>query len=273
MTAKMPTGMTRRARVRVATTVLIMTIVALLSGCSEANVERFEYLRVTVDGQQALGISKKDAAIRGVVVYFHGLDADEFAVTSDDPHKTLTEKLVNAGFAVVSSRAGGNAFGNTESQRNYRELANMALELFRVQNVFFLAESMGAVAAINLLAASETSRIRGLAAINPAIDLANASASYAPIVAESYPDHPARELANPMNFPPNALAGRQIRFYVSPDDVVVPAAANAMAFEKRFRGDAKISVVKCSGGQGDPSCFQGDDLLKWFSSLELRVEP
>jgi pimeloyl-ACP methyl ester carboxylesterase len=272
MTAKALTGKTRCARVRVAAAVLVIAIVAMLSGCSEANAEGFEYLRVTVDGQQTLGISKKDAAIRGVVIYFHGPDADEFAVTSDDPHKTLTEKLVNAGFAVVSSRAGGNLFGNTESQRNYRELANMALEHFRVENVFFLAESMGAVAAMNLMAATETSRIRGLAAINPVIDLANASASYAPIIAESYPDRTALDLANPMKFPPNTFADRQIRFYVSGGDVVVPAAANATAFEKRFGGDAKISVVKCSGGHGDPSCLQGDDLLKWFSSLELRVE-
>jgi pimeloyl-ACP methyl ester carboxylesterase len=149
----------------------------------------------------------------------------------------------------------------------------MALEHYRVENVFFLAESMGAIAALNLMAATDTSRIRGLAAVNPAIDLTDISASYAPFIAESYPDHPTLELTNPMKFPPEAFSGRQIRFYVNDGDVVVPAAANAIAFAKRFGGDAKISVVKCSGGHGDPSCLQGDDLLKWFSSLEVRAEP
>lgn len=266
----MRAGALRRAVLAVAG--LIVVLVALLSGCSDANVEQFEYLRVTVDGQQTLGISKKGGAVRGVVVYFHGPDADEFAIATDGPHKNLTERLVNADFAVVTSNASGNAFGNPQSQRNYRELANMALERYRVQNVFFLAESMGAVAALNLMAGIETSRIRGLAAINPATDLANASSSYAPIIAESFPDHPTLERTNPMSLPPQAFAGKRLRFYVSNDDTVVPATSNALAFQKRFGATANMSLVACSGGHGDPSCLQSDDILKWFSALEVRTE-
>jgi pimeloyl-ACP methyl ester carboxylesterase len=244
-----------------------------MSGCSEATPEGFEYLRVTVDGQQTLGISKKDQPPRGVVIYFHGPDADEFAITSDEPHRLMTEKLVNAGFALVSSQASGNAFGNPQSQRNYRELANMSIEHYRVENVFFLAESIGAVAAVNLMVAAGTTRIRGLAAINPAMDLANATAPYAPFVAESYTDRPTLDSTNPMNLPPNAFAGKRIRLYVSKDDDVVPAGANALAFQRRFGGEADISVVDCAGRHGDASCVQGDDVLKWFSALERRVEP
>jgi pimeloyl-ACP methyl ester carboxylesterase len=251
---------------------ITVALVVLLSGCSSADAEHFEYLRVTVDGQQTLGISKKGGVVRGVVVYFHGPDADEFAVTADNPHKKLTERLVNADFAVVSSKASGNAFGNPQSQENYRELANMALQHYRVENVFFLAESMGAVAALNLMAGTETSRIRGLAAINPATDLANASTSYAPVIAESFPDHPTLELTNPMNFPPEAFTDKQIRFYVSDSDAAAPATSNALAFQRRFGATAKISLVGCNGGYGDPSCLQGDDLLKWFSALEVRAE-
>jgi pimeloyl-ACP methyl ester carboxylesterase len=251
-----------------------VTLVVAASGCGTPQPEAFEYLRVTVDGQQTLGISKQDHPVRGVVIYFHGPDADEFAITSNEPNRLMTEKLVNAGFAVVSSKASGNAFGNPVSQRNYRELANMALEHYRVENVFFLAESMGAVAAVNLMVATgANTRIRGLAAINPALDLANASPSYAPFVAESYRDRPTLDSTNPMNLPADALAGKRIRLYVSREDEAVPASANAFAFERRFGGEADISVVNCAGRQGDPSCVQGDDVLKWFSELERRVEP
>jgi len=251
---------------------VIVAIVVFVSGCSGGDAENFEYLRVTVDGQQTLGISKKGGAIRGVVVYFHGPDADEFAVTYDNPHKKLTERLVNANFAVVSSKASGNAFGNPQSQENYRQLANMAVEHYRVENVFFLAESMGAIAALNLMAATETSRIRGLAAINPTTDLANASTSYAPVIAESFPDRPTLELTNPMAFPPEAFTDKQMRFYVSNDDAVIPAAADALAFQKRYGATAKLSLVGCDGGFGDPSCLQGDDVLRWFTTLEVRAE-
>lgn len=250
-----------------------LALAATSSACSDLSPEGFEYLRVTVDGQQTLGISKQDQPVRGVVIYFHGPDADEFSITSDEPHRIMTEKLINAGFAVVSSKASGNAFGNPQSQRNYRELANMSLIHYRVENVFFLAESMGAVAAVNLLVTAGTTRIRGLAAINPAMDLANSPPSYAPFVAQSYADRPTLELTNPMNLPAYAFAGTRIRIYASKDDEVVPAGPNALAFQRRFGGEADISVVDCAGRHGDPSCVQGDDLLKWFSSLEQRVEP
>jgi hypothetical protein len=79
-------------------------------------------------------------------------------------------------------------------------------------------------------------------------------------------------LTNPMNLPPNAFVGKKIRLYVSKNDEVVPADANALAFRQRFGGEADISVVDCAGRHGNSSCFQADDLLKWFSVLERRVE-
>jgi acetyl esterase/lipase len=252
---------------------IAIALIATTSGCSKPSGEGLEYLRVTVDGQQTLGISSRNQSVRGVVIYFHGADADEFSITSDEPHKIMTEKLVNAGFAVVSSNASGNAFGNPQSQSNYRELANMAVLRYRVENVFFLAESMGAVAAVNLMVLDGKRRIRGLAAINPAMDLASSTPRYAPLVAKSYTDRPTLDSTNPMNLPPKTLAGTRMRLYVSNDDEVVPAGANGLAFQRRFGGDADISVVNCAGRHGDPSCVQGDDVLKWFSSLERRVEP
>jgi pimeloyl-ACP methyl ester carboxylesterase len=249
----------------------VLAVAAMsLSSCATQTAESFDYMRVTVDGQQTLGVSKKDTRLRGVVIFFHGPDGDEFSITSDEAHKTVTETLVNAGFAVVASQASGNAFGNPQSQQNYRELASMSLGHYHVDNVFFLAESMGTVAAMNILAEPGTYRIRGLAAINPVLDLANVPAPYVPLVANSYPDSTSLELSSPIRFLPDAFADRRIRFYVSSDDALAQTRSNVAAFQQRFGGTTDISVVGCEHGVGDPSCLQGDDILKWFTALEKR---
>src|SRR5438128_2238681 len=109
---------------RVALAVLL-TVVMTLAACSAAEKGTFEYYRVTIDGEQALGISATNTVTRAVVVFFHGVGGNEFSI-SDPEHLAMTTELVNAGFAVAASRAGGDAFGNPVSQRNYIYLGGAA---------------------------------------------------------------------------------------------------------------------------------------------------
>jgi pimeloyl-ACP methyl ester carboxylesterase len=250
--------------------ILVLLVTAAVS-CSSQKAGRFDYLRVTVDGQQALGISAKDAMIRGVVIFFHDAGTNEFSITSDQAHRDLTTKLVDAGFAVVSSNAGGDAFGNDASQMNYVYLGGTAVDHYHVENVFFLAESMGAIAATNLLARNLTPRVRGFAAVNPMFDLGAVAPQYRSTIAESYPTQ-SMDSVNPMNIPLDAMRNKNIRLYVSPEDSLVGADANAIAFQRRFGSAADVSVVQCSGQHRDRSCFQGDDIVKWFAEMEKRPE-
>jgi pimeloyl-ACP methyl ester carboxylesterase len=265
-----PKALWPSALIRTAVVALVAVLVASLSSCSKSD-PGFEYMRVSVDGQQTLAISKKGVAVRGVVVFFHGLDGDEFTLTSEDAHRAVTEKLVNAGFALTASAAGGNAFGNPGSQENYRQLIQMALAHYGVENVFFLADSMGAIAAMNIYASIDSARIRGLAAFNPLVNLAEEAPKYSQFSAEGYPDSDTFNLSDPMQFPATAFDAKKLRFYVSPSDSVVSADSNALAFQKRFGEGADLTTVECAGQHGDPSCFQGDDVLKWFTSLETRT--
>jgi pimeloyl-ACP methyl ester carboxylesterase len=253
---------------RAALIAVLSIILTAVVSCSGRGIERYDYFRVTVDGQETLGISTQNALVRGVVVFFHGMGADEFALTSDDAHKNMTSKLVDAGFAVVSSSAGGDAFGDPASQQNYLYLGAEAAQHYRTDNIFFLAESMGAIAALNLLTSLQTLRFRGLAAINPVLDLAQVAPEYKSTVAEKYQNQSMASV-NPIDLPPDAVRDKKLKFYVSSDDSLVRADSNAFAFQERF-GSADISIVKCSGRHGDPSCFQGDDLVRWFTSLERR---
>lgn len=253
---------------RAALAAVMAIAITMTSACQRSEAIGYEYFRVTVDGQSTLGVSKKDATVRGVVVFFHGLDGNEFSMTSDEAHNAVTDALVNAGFAVVASQAGGNAFGNPASQNNYLALGYAALQRYRVDNIFFLAESMGALPALNLLASTEPGRIRGLAAINPILSLDSMHPEYGPFIAKSYQHQWEIDSANPLLRPPEAFRGKPIRMYVSRDD---PAAAvDSTAFRDRF-GSTDISIAECAGARGDQSCFQADDVLKWFASLEQRA--
>lgn len=248
---------------RAATSLIFALVMIAVVSCTSQNAA-FDYLRLQVDGQPTLAITKKDVFIRGVVVYFHGVDEDEFALTSDDARRKLTEALVDAGFAVVASRAGGNAFADPATLQNYRELGSMAMQHYRIENVYFLAESMGSIPAVNLLASSLTP-VRGLAAIRPALELTGDTQAW-PSRAEQQP--PIQSVVvDPMAMPAESLMGRNMRLYVSSDDSSSESPQNALAFKDRFESSANISVVTCSGGASDASCVQGDDIIKWFTQL------
>jgi len=256
------------ASMRASLALLLAVTMVLATACAnrQKGVE-YEYLRLTVDGQETLGISGQDKLIRAVVIYFHDAGDDEFALTADAPHSEVTSALVNAGFAVVATKAGGNAWGNPASQRNYIYAGGTAAQHYHTENVFFLADGMGAIAAANLLATGPTLRVRGFAAINPIFDLKAVAPQYQSEVAKAYPSASVHSV-NPMDLPPTAFKFRDMKFYVSPDDPVVRSDANARAFAARFGSTSSISVVDCASTDGYASCYQGDDIVKWFAELE-----
>ena len=243
----------------------VILAAATSAGCADDRA-KFDYLRIQVDGQPTLSITKSDVLVRGIVVFFHGQDEDEFVLTVDAARKAMTERLVNAGFAVVASRAGGNSFTTAAAVSNYRELASVAMQHYRISNVYLLAESTGAIAAANLLAAG-AAPVRGMAAISPVLDVRNTTGWPTSFTVNP---PPTPQAANPIDLPVTSFAGRSLRFYVDDADPVAQTASNAAAFENKFRSAAAISVVSCSGGHADPSCYQPDDVVKWFTSLDDR---
>lgn len=250
--------------VRAVFALLLVTALCVTTACGTQEVNKFDYLHITIDGQQTLGISANDVLTRAVVVFFHGVGGNEFSMTSDAAHTELTTALVEAGFAVISSSAGGDAWGDLTSQKNYLYVGGAAAEHYATENIFFVAESMGAVAAANLLSRGFSPRIKGFVAINPVFDLATVSPVYEPSVDQIYPDQSFGGI-NPIDLPSNVFNGINMRFYVNPGDTVVKPDPNALAFQTRFGSDADISTVACSGGA---TCFQGDDIVKWFTKLE-----
>ena len=91
-------------------------------------------------------------------------------------------------------------------------------------------------------------------------------------IAASYPRESLASV-DPMTFAANDFVGKHLRFYVTPTDSLVPTNTNALAFQSRFGSAADISTVSCTGPHLDPSCIQGEDIVKWFSQLESNAKP
>jgi pimeloyl-ACP methyl ester carboxylesterase len=251
-----------------ATLGVLLGVVALLvaSACGSGQPLAYDYIRVFLHEQGVLGLTKQHTDPTRIAVYFHGLDNNE-KVLLDDAHRPLVDSLVNDGFAVVASNAGGNVFGNEDSQEDYLQLIQFAQEHYGGPlPVYFIAESMGAVAAANLYAKVPGLDVLGMVGISPALDFGVAQQDLQPAIAAAYaPESPAT--MNPLDLPPKLLAGKHFRFWASPQDTFVPAATNATAFEQQFGSVADVTVATCTGDHADPSCMPPGQILDWLNGL------
>jgi sugar phosphate isomerase/epimerase len=70
-----------------------------------------------------------------------------------------------------------------------------------------------------------------------------------------------------MSWPASSFAHRNIRLYEAEHDRVIPRAATADDFAKRFGADTNIGVIPCGGGHVADDCYQGADVAAWLSGL------
>ena len=253
-------------RFRMALVVLLCGLVfPAVTACSNEPV-LYDHVRIFLNEQGVLGVSKQGAEPTRIAVYFHGLDSDE-KVLLDDAHRGLVDALVNDGFAVVASNAGGNAFGNAGSQLDYVELIRFAQEHYGGPlPVYFIAESMGGIAASNIYAGSPDLGVLGMVGISPALDFKTTREDFRPAIAAAYaPDSPDRE--NPLDLPPESVEGKHFRFWASDSDTVVSATQNAKAFEQKFGSVTDVTVESCTGEHSDPSCMPAGQILDWLNAL------
>ncbi|WP_199253348.1 serine aminopeptidase domain-containing protein [Mycolicibacterium mengxianglii] len=255
-------------RFKVVVTVLLCGLVfpAVTACHSTPEPSAYDYVRVFVHGQGVLGVSAKYTDPTRIAVFFHGLDQTE-KVLLDDAHRPLVDTLVNAGFAVVAGDAGGNAFGNSDSQSDYLGLIEFAQAHYGGPlPMYFIAESMGAAAATIIYATTPDLNVRGLAGISPALDYQSVPDGLQPAITAAYaPRSP--ESANPMTIAPKLLAGKHFRFWASDTDTMVPAALNATAFQRKFGAVADVTVETCTGDHADPSCMPAEPILDWLNRL------
>jgi hypothetical protein len=255
------------SRFRTALAVLLCGLVfPVLTACSNNGPVLYDYVRVYLHEQGVLGVSKQNTDPTRIAIYFHGLDSNE-KVLLDDAHRPLVDTLVNAGFAVVASNAGGNVFGNAGSQFDYLELIRFAQENYGGPlPMYFIAESMGAVAATNIYAKERGVNALGMVGISPALDFGSAQQGFRSAIAAAYASGSPATM-DPVNLSPELLEGKKFRFWASDGDTLVPARQNAQAFEQKFGQVADVTVESCTGEHSDPSCMPPAQILDWLNTL------
>lgn len=260
--------MNKRLEAVFMTALLVCGLIACSPSPSASSNERDYSLNLTesrVDGPGTLGLSNNDLPIKGLIVYFHGSDQTARVIRDDQKHRDFFDPLLRIGYAVVASDAGGNAFGNPRSRDVYRRLIAAARARYTAAPVLFVAESMGALAALALYAEDRAREISGMVGISPLMGLPSDVRKVDFIAGPwggAVPDS-----GDPLSWPPEAFAGRNFRLYSAPDDKVIPPQASAHAFADRFGGVARVELVGCTGGHVAASCYQGADVDKWFAGL------
>jgi len=253
---------------RLAVVALIAAIVMALTSCAkEKEVAGYGMPvdGVVVNGEGTWGLTATGVPIKGLVVYFHGSDQDAHVIQTDRKHTDLFDPMLRAGYAVVAADAGGNAFGNPASQEAYRGLIAAAQQKYIAGPMFFVAESMGALAALALIRDDTARQVKGMVGVSPLMGLPDEIRKVSYV--EGPWGGPVPESADPLSWSPNVFRGRHFRLYASSTDDTVPGSASATAFADRFGSVAAITIVDCEGGHVATKCYQGEEVLDWIADL------
>jgi predicted alpha/beta hydrolase family esterase len=242
---------------------VVLLLLASLAGCSAKYGMPID--STEVDGIGTLGISVTGQQIKGLVIYFHGSDQDAHVIEDDRKHTDLFDPALRAGYAVVAANAQGNAFGNPASLEDYRRLIAAAQRKYIAGPIFFVAESMGAIAALSLIKEDMGRQVKGMVGVSPLMGLPD-EVRQVNFVAGPWAGH-VPETADPLTWAPHLFEGRNFLLYASSEDKVVPANASAQAFADKFGSVAKIKIVDCAGGHVASACYQGVEVYEWMTGL------
>jgi pimeloyl-ACP methyl ester carboxylesterase len=243
----------------------IFVVIGSLVSCSSPSNYGFDVAELEVAGPDTLGLSDAGQVVKGVVVYFHGSDQTAQVIKDDRKHTDFFDPILRAGYAVVAADADGNAFGNPASQDAYRKLVDQARQKYVTGNLFYVAESMGGIAALTLLSEDKERAVKGVVGISPLMGLPPAAQSISYIAGSWGGTVPPG--ADPLGWAPITFSGRQFRLYAARGDKVIPPDASARAFYNRFASVAKVAFVNCGGGHVAADCYRGDEVVKWMSGL------
>ncbi|MGY1682412.1 alpha/beta hydrolase family protein [Geodermatophilus sp. SYSU D01176] len=200
-----------------------------------------------------------------LVVYLHGAGGTAESILGTEPRARLVEGLVDEGYAVVASDAHGDAWGNAESVAAHAAAAEEAAARTGTTSVFLLAESMGGLPGAQLTTGSELDEVEALAGIYPVCDLSSVYPRFADSVDAAHGDDV--DAALDRLSPVDPAGSVPVMVWASPQDTVVPKAANGDACVRQAReAGADAIVVESTGEHGDPSHFDLPTVLAFFHS-------
>lgn len=220
--------------------------------------------RLTVGGEGAVVLVPEVPNGR-LVVYAHGYGADLRNIPDDEAFGALAQGLVDAGYAVAASTAGGDAWGDAASVDAHAVLAATARRLTGAADVYLVAESMGGLAGAQLVTGDRIEGLRAYAGLQPLCDLASIYSWFPDSIDAVYGPDAAAAVARLS--PVRLDADVPVRLWASDADTVVTRARNAEVCAAQVRAaGGEAQVVPVSGDHGDPSHYDLPGLLAFFDA-------
>ncbi|SFT69619.1 hypothetical protein SAMN05660657_02471 [Geodermatophilus amargosae] len=200
-----------------------------------------------------------------LVLYAHGYGADLAALLDDEAIGGVAQGLVAAGYAVAAADAEGDAWGSAASVEAHAALAATARQLTGTGETFLVAESMGGLAAAQLVTGDRIEGLRAYAGIAPLCDLGSVYGDFPESVEAAYGADVDEALGrlSPVRLEPRV----PVRLWASGEDTVVARDRNADVCAGQVRaGGGTAEVVAARGEHGDPSHYDLAGVLAFFAA-------
>ena len=233
---------------------------------STASVRTLERLAHRRTSQFALGgvaavLLRADHPSARVVIWLHGAYQTASSLLRTPVSAPAVAALLRHGYAVASSDAGGNSWGDAAGLQDELALA-AALRARGLTSIYVIAESMGGLDGLRLL---DYLRPRAWVGIYPACNLGSlmSDPTLAPSITAAWGPQLAAGIAAESPVHPTHVRGLSMTFLASASDTVVPAGANAYpcATDLSSAG-AHVTIVYTHGQHGDPSNYHPNVILQ-----------
>lgn len=238
---------------------VLMVVIVGLTGCSRHDLPD-ESTTSSINGQSV----RLDPATQervGLAVWFSG--------QGGDAHQRMNEDWLNAlresGWDVASGDMQREGWGNPRSVADAAELVDWAEREAGMSARLFIAGSMGGLTSLNLMITGGLTPNCWYGTM-PVIDtttVGNVPGAEEQI-RRAWGDSGVPAEGNPARNLTSLPADTAYRIVSSLDDSWVPASSNAdLLLSALLENGTRVTTLTVSGEHGDPSHFDGDDLVEF----------
>lgn len=211
-----------------------------------------------------------------LAVYCHGSGGTNTDFWDYDNENSVLSALLDAGYVVMAANYGSAAWGNQSSVTQNKTAIQYVKERYNVfEKPFFVVQSMGGMVGLNTVLVGGVTPA-AIAGIYPASNLRwqyDHGFTSAIETAYGFSGSAAFDAATSgfdalNDNPPERFYGMKMKFWHSPADTIVSKAQNTDLLKAKVEaGGGFLSVVVTTGEHGDPSSFDGQGIVQFFSSI------
>lgn len=187
-----------------------------------------------------------------LAVYVHGASQHGTSAVDNQSTARITKALVEAGYVVAASDAGGNAWGSAASIAEYGTLIDTVKQAYGLGRVYVVAESMGGLAGARLAARDD---VRAWAGVFPVCNVASLTGPDLLAQISAVWPSGAPAWTSPVRWP-----HKPVTVWASAEDTTVPARSNGWA----CGAVVGATIVHTRGQHGDRSNYDGAAVVELF---------